>query len=336
MDYHSYHAEDFAADESFNAYYLESDQTAVKFWEEWISHHPEKLDEIYNAEQLLAALYLRLPDEELHLEFERFDQFLGSTSSPEQFVKTERDKAPLRFWFAAMAVFLIAVFGGVFFLIKPGVNQPQTYITRKTSSGKMLIVSLSDGTTVTLNANSSIKYPKIFQGNKRSVSLIGEAFFEVSKDSTRQFIVTAGATKTTVYGTKFNIDAYPESKNIEIALFEGSIAVSTSSKSGGIRLQPNQKAVFNRAESSLSLQTINANEEIDWKAGTLIFNNSGFEEIALKIKNTYGITLIDNSHSGQWQYTGTFNKTDYLTIIKNICFARNLTFSQDKQNIILK
>ena len=44
MDYHSYRAEDFAADESFNAYYLETDGAAVKFWKEWISHHPEKLD----------------------------------------------------------------------------------------------------------------------------------------------------------------------------------------------------------------------------------------------------------------------------------------------------
>ena len=336
MDYHSYRAADFAADESFNAYYLESDGAAVKFWEEWISHHPEKLDEIYNAEQLLAALYLRLPDEELHLEFERFDQFLESNSAPELPVKPKRGKLALRFWLASMAVLLVVVFGGVFFLIKPGSNQPPTYITRKTSSGKMLIVSLSDGTKITLNANSLLKYPKKFQGNKRLVSLVGEAFFEVSKDSTRQFVVAAGATKTTVYGTKFNINAYPERKNTIIALMEGSVAVSTGQNSREVHLLPNQKAVINKGNHLLSVQSIHADDEIAWKTGSLIFKNAGFEEIALRIKNTYGITLIDNSDSGPWDYTGTFNNTDYLSIVKNLCFARNLKFSQDKQTIIFK
>ncbi|WP_162796068.1 hypothetical protein [Pedobacter nanyangensis] len=77
MNYNYYHSEDFAADESFIAYYLKTDTEAIAFWLDWIARHPEKLDEIYNAERMLAKLSFRLDDEELHDAFSKFDDFLA-------------------------------------------------------------------------------------------------------------------------------------------------------------------------------------------------------------------------------------------------------------------
>src|SRR5690606_22979981 len=78
----------------------------------------------------------------------------------------------------------------------------------QTSAGQIKNITLSDGTLVYLNANSILKIPKKFTGNRRIISLTGEAYFEVVKDSLRPFTVQTQKSETTVLGTKFNLSAY--------------------------------------------------------------------------------------------------------------------------------
>lgn len=335
VNYNLYLAEDFAADESFIAFYLKTDQAAIIFWEEWISHHPEKIDEIFNAEQLLALMNIRLPDDELHEETNRFENFLH-TSQPD---KVSIHKQPLfrKPEIAIMlAILIIALFSVVLYFNNNSTTENITYITKHNGYGKISTLILNDGTKVTLNANSTIKFPKIFERKKRTITLIGEAFFEVAKDKSKPFTVEAKGTKTTVLGTEFNVSAYPSRPDVKVALLEGSVELLVNSGRDKILLKPSEMAIFSKKDKTLTRTTFNKQEITSWKEGLIIFRNASFSDIADKLKNTYGIELINKSGTTNWNYSGQFEKADYISIITSICFTRNLEFKQTNQTITLE
>jgi len=332
MNYNLYHAEDFAADESFIAYYLQTDEQAIAFWENWIAHHPEKLDEVYNAERLLAKLNFRLDEQELQDAFAKFDTFIATTQKPVQTYKPNTKLSVVKY--AITAVVLLAFTFSGYYFYQSKQNQ-LSYVSYYNGQGKVAAFVLSDGTKISLNSNSTLKYPKVFKGNKREVTLIGEAFFEVAKDKTKPFTVSTNGLRTTVLGTKFNVSAYANQTNVKVALVEGSVEVATKGGRDKMLLKPTEMATFNATTGSLSRSGFNANAVTAWKTGLIIFENATFTEIANKLYNTYGIKLLNKTAIKQWNYSGQFDKTDYLTIVKSICFAKHINYKQNNQTIIL-
>jgi transmembrane sensor len=334
MNYNYYHSEDFAADESFIAYYHKTDVKAIAFWTDWIAHHPEKLDEIYNAERILGKLSFRLDEQELQDAFEKFDDFLAQESTathPFEHEKNIKFK-PLK-WVIAAILFLGISLGG-YQVYQTKFNEIE-YITHQNGNGKITQYILSDGTKISLNCNSTITYAKFFKGNTRDVKLDGEAFFEVAKDKTKPFTVMANGIKTTVLGTKFNVAAYKNLKQINVALVEGKVEVQTAEGRDKLILKPSEMATFDVKSGSLSRSIANALTLSSWKDGNIVFSSANFEDIATKLQNTYGIKLIDQTKNLKWNYSGEFEKADYLTIIKSICFAKKINYKQTKQTIIL-
>ncbi|MES2445648.1 MAG: FecR domain-containing protein [Bacteroidota bacterium] len=334
MNYNYYHSEDFAADESFIAYYHKTDVKAIAFWTDWIAHHPEKLDEIYNAERILGKLSFRLEEEELQDAFAKFDDFLMQESTPA--IPFQEEKSiklkPLKWAIAALLFFGISLGGYQFYQTK--FNEIE-YITHQNGNSKISQYILSDGTKISLNCNSTITYAKFFKGNSREVKLDGEAFFEVAKDKTKPFTVLANGIKTTVLGTKFNVSAYQNLKQISVALVEGKVEVQTAEGRDKLILKPAEMATFDVKSGSLSRSNTNTELLSSWKDGNIVFEGANFETIATKLYNIYGIKLIDETKNLKWNYSGNFEKTDYLTIIKSICFAKKIKYKQTKQTIIL-
>lgn len=108
-------------------------------------------------------------------------------------------------------------------------------------AGQRACITLQDGTIVWLNAQSTLIYPSHFYGKERIVSITGEAFFEVSKDKEKPFIVTAQDAKIRVLGTKFNVYSYPDTKQIKTSLIEGAVQVFYKSKQ--VILRPNEESI---------------------------------------------------------------------------------------------
>lgn len=334
MNYNYYHSEDFAADESFIAYYHKTDVKAIAFWTDWIAHHPEKLDEIYNAERILGKLSFRLDEEELQDAFAKFDDFLAEDLVPTVSLTAEKRLTfkPLKWAIAALLFLGLSLGGYQFYQTK--FNEIE-YITHQNGNGKISQYILSDGTKISLNCNSTITYPKFFKGNSREVKLNGEAFFEVAKDKTKPFTVIANGIKTTVLGTKFNVAAYKNLKQISVALIEGKVEVQTAEGRDKLILKPAEMATFDVKSGSLSRSITDALAISSWKDGNIVFEGANFETIATKLYNIYGIKLIDETKNLKWNYSGDFEKADYLTIIKSICFAKKINYKQTKQTIIL-
>lgn len=334
MNYNLYHSEDFAADESFIAYYHKTDAKAIAFWTDWIAHHPEKLDKIYNAERILAKLSFRLDEQELHNEFARFDDFLAQASV--QSVPLQQNKVVkfnIKKW-AIAAVLLLSLSVGAYELYQIKYNKIE-YLTMHNGNGKISEFLLSDGTKISLNCNSSITYPKVFIGNHRDVKLEGEAFFEVAKDKSKPFTVLANGIKTTVLGTKFNVSAYKNLKQIRVALVEGKVEVQTAEGRDKLILKPAEMATFNIQSGNLTRSIYDTSSAYAWKNGSIVFENASFEDIAAKLKNIYGIQITDHTKGLKWNYSGQFEKTDYLTIIKSICFAKKINYTQTNLNFTL-
>lgn len=333
MNFNLYHAEDFAADESFIAYYLQTDEQAIAFWENWISLHPEKLDEIYKAELLLGKLHLQLGEAELSEAFDKFDRFLNVQATT---LVTQPTKSKKLFSYGKLAIaaslLIISSVALYFFNQKP--NSP-AYISYHNGYGKTAVITLEDGSKISLNSNSTLKYPQHFTQNKREVELEGEGFFEISKDKNRPFIVKTNTLSTTVLGTKFNVSAYQNSASTSVALVEGSVAVELNDQRQKTLLKPTEMVTVKTSTKQIEKTAFDTNQITAWQTGTIIFKNASFDEIAIKLYNAYGINLINKTGHRQWQYSGSFTKTDYLNIIKSICFARRINYETNNNTITL-
>ncbi|HEX7367217.1 MAG TPA: FecR domain-containing protein [Pelobium sp.] len=333
LDYTLYSAEDFAADEFFINYHLKNDDKAVAFWEDWKIHHPEKLDEIYNAERLLDLMTFALSDEEIAVEHDRLANFLAIDRPNKPLISSKKSAGKRNFFLACLA-FLLFACAGFWFSAKP-VKKLTEVITKTNPFAQRSIIVLGDGTKVTLNANSTISFPKEFAKDKRVVNLNGEAFFEVTKNKHRPFLVKTGSLTTKVLGTKFNVNTHLQNSAIQIALLEGKVSLSTDDKAGEILLKPLETVVFEAQEGRFSKSAFSSRELTAWKDGMLIFKNASFDDVAKKIYNFYGINLINNNKSNKWSYTGEFYNRDYLTVIKSICYTKHLKYRQTKDTITI-
>ncbi|GAB4016491.1 hypothetical protein GCM10028808_45110 [Spirosoma migulaei] len=166
---------------------------------------------------------------------------------------------------AAAAVVVLGIGLGWYFLMNPAREADSARLTAQTGkrelvsktneSSQPLRVALSDGSIITLKPGSHVQYPPRFTGNRREVQLVGEAFFEVTKNPERPFIVYANGLVTKVLGTSFTIVADAGKPTAEVVVRTGRVAVyrqtDKQENESDLVLKPNEKATFFRTDSRL-------------------------------------------------------------------------------------
>lgn len=153
---------------------------------------------------------------------------------------------------------------------------------------------LSDNTVVWLNAGSRLVYPTFFNGKTREVLLFGEAFFEVSKNAEKPFVVKTSDIEIKVLGTQFNVSAYAEDKVIQTVLKEGSVAIRQNNATffdKEIVLKPNQMASFTKSSNETMLYDVDASYYTLWTKGLLSFDDVDFNRILKKVERFYNISV---------------------------------------------
>lgn len=198
-------------------------------------------------------------------------------------------------------------------LVYQGVNKIKdlSFNTLSVPNGKQFTITLSDGTNVHLNAGSSLRYPVSFiKGKKRQVFLMGEGYFDVAHSDQNPFVVNAQNLDILVHGTKFNVSNYPEDRDTEVVLLDGSVSLSESSDSKEEReevfLKPGFKGVYNKSGSNISKQEVNTSIYTSWMKGNLVFRDVAFENIIQKLERHYNVVIINNNAK---LATETFNAT---------------------------
>lgn len=217
------------------------------------------------------------------------------------------------------------------------------YNTLTVPYGKTFNLELSDGTKVTLNAGSSLKYPvKFLKGSIREVFLIGEAFFDVTHDEEQQFVVNADMMNITVLGTKFNVSSYPEDALINTVLVEGSVQISSSDNSqstitGNTLLDPGYKASWVKNKKQVSVQKTDISLHTAWIDGKIIFRHMPFKNIVKKLERHYDVKIINNNGLLDDEvFTASFDIETIEEVLEtfNKTYPIDYQFIEDKQLII--
>lgn len=208
--------------------------------------------------------------------------------------------------------------------------------TLYTPAGQRARLVLHDGTEVWLNAKSSLVYPARFTGKERRVSVEGEAFFNVAKDPSRPFIVSAGQVDMKVIGTQFNVYNYPDAGYVQTCLLEGSVRVYFPGKEKeGVLLEPRQQVTA--AGGKMAVEPLASDNRFLWRDGVYAFEEEALTDILKKLELYYDVKIIVKDTSlFKETYTGKFRQRDSLDdifrILQNI---RKFTVRKNPENNVI-
>lgn len=281
----------------------------------------------------------------------------------------------IRFWLPRVAAaFLLGVIftAAIMYSISDSLNDDLVYTEISTPRGANSKLTLPDGSVVFLNAGSSLKYSNQFGRKKRDVFLQGEAFFDVTSDKAKTFVVHASDLWIKAYGTSFNVKSYPDENTVEATLIEGSLGVTRigvkNKKSDEVMLEPNQRVVYYKplvmtekasgmlneeAEKEASAETVQTAKEppkltymiskgIDpeaftsWKDGTLYIDSETLGALAVKLERKYDMTIhFENERLKELKFTGSIENETVEQVMEAIAIAAKINYKINDRDIWL-
>lgn len=231
---------------------------------------------------------------------------------------------------AAIVLFVALSFSYYFYHI----SQKQTefhYYTYMTGNEKSNFI-LKDGTKITLNKNSRFTISNMYGKDNRTVDLLGEAYFAVTKDNTKPFNVRINNAQITVLGTHFDVQANPESDDIIATLIEGSIKFTGAEQT--ITMTPNQQLTFSRSTNKVDVKSVDAEIYTAWKSGILKYKSISFVQLIRNLREIYEVDIqIENK---KWldpkiSVSGTFDDKQSIDQVLEV-IARSLSIKWCKEN----
>ena len=195
-------------------------------------------------------------------------------------------------------------------------------------------VVLADGTKVWLNSASRLIYPQSFMGKERRVVLSGEAFFDVTHDAERPFVVETSRMNVKVLGTRFNVNDYDDNEEVSTTLVNGSVEIISGDQQA-FRLVPGEQAYGK--ENELEKREVNVRLYTSWIDGKFLFNNTDLEEIAMQISRWYDVEIFFSSESvKKVRFTGAIVKFKPLEdLVRMIESTSQVRFSVKGRTIVI-
>lgn len=251
-------------------------------------------------------------------------------------IRKQKRKTRIKIAFRAAAsiVLLVAIGLGVYFGTQVAKEQPPVYLTLTTKYGQQANVTLSDGSVVTLNAGSVLKYPREFDSKERAVTLQGEAFFEVTKDKKRPFSIASGRFKTTVLGTSFNIKAYKNERQ-SVTVATGKVYVQSAGATAYIL--PNQQVTI-AEDGNMNLSRIAADNAYGWKNNIIRLDNTSLGELLLTLRRQYGVGFVlTNPELKNCRFTGRFENAKLNEVLESLKYMNGIEYRYiDSNKVALK
>ena len=203
--------------------------------------------------------------------------------------------------------------------------------------GKTYQLLLSDGTRIWLNSETEITYPTRFVGNKREITLIGEAFFEVAKNKERPFIVNANGMEVKVLGTSFNVSCYTADKTISTTLIEGSVSVKTENKKT-VTITPSEQFTYNRDNAKTDIRIVNTELFTSWIDGQYIFKDATLEDIVKKLQRWYDFSVNYEDESLKYNHYSLIaeRETNLDQLLEVISYTSNIKLERTNNIINIK
>lgn len=240
-------------------------------------------------------------------------------------------KVSLLRWAQWAAVILLPfALGALYYLYQDRQTLAAQEVCVSTGVGEHASVTLPDGTQVTLNSQSALRYlPKTFNKSERRVTFDGEAFFEVAKKHSCPFYIDVDGAAVKVLGTKFNLLARQSEPLTKLTLTEGSVRFTATKTGQVVTLEPNQQVVYDKVSGKMHVYTLqNTNTVTDWKRHELQFINVPLREIISNLEATYGVQIdlsegIDDNES----FTGTLATNNLFENLKVLGLSFHLHYA---------
>ncbi|MFV0590297.1 MAG: FecR family protein [Draconibacterium sp.] len=193
---------------------------------------------------------------------------------------------------------------------------------------------LSDGTHIWLNSESELSFPAKFSGNKRIISLKGEAYLEVAKNDKLPFIVNVEGTQVEVLGTSFNVKAY---ENIETTLVEGKVRIRTNLSAEAV-LSPGDQGIVTEGGEEVTVKQVDIRLYTSWVKGMFAFRSMPLEEIMKTFERWYNVTVtFENDELKQRRFTGNLKRNEEINPhLDVISLTTNVEFEISGDKILVK
>ena len=307
---------------------------------EWINKSPQNMN--YFAEQ--KALYTALESIE-------YNEDANQPATNNITTKKSNYKS-LTMYIAAAVIATVCFLAG--FWVNNGnsnkdiqlISESKTFAPLKhslyTEKGVKGFITLPDSSRVWLNSDSRISYPDEFTGDRRVVSLSGEAYFEVTKDSLRPMVVLTNKDfMVEVLGTTFNIRSYENDATAETTLYTGKIKMHYKDRiSSRIRtrdLRPNDSFTYTNASHTYK-QAIAPKPEIKraWKEGSLVFDNAPMEDVLKRLERWHGTNfIVNNSNIYNRKLSATFTSESIVQIMEIIQMIMPITYCYNNNTVTI-
>ena len=346
----------------------EASETEKKTLLNWFHENEANLRNFAQMESIWNALEILNSSAEINVE-ESYRRLKQNIDAGYPVKSDERRKLPLSDYFVRIAAILVVVILlpfslHHFFSGKNGKSVRNFEMT--TPMGSRSLVTLPDGTTIWLNADSRLTYPERFEGKTREVYLEGEGYFKVAKDRKHPFIVKTSGINIRVFGTTFNVKSYPSENIIQTTLIEGSVVIEDNTKGVGnantIELKPNQRATFMRRSGTFSepvdvkpdepgqkskqVSVLEKNIKVDkdintvaitsWKDNSLYFDNEMFQSIAVKLERRFGVTIsFTDREIENFRFSGRFDQISIEEALSALQYASEFKYTIDKEKIYI-
>lgn len=267
--------------------------------------------EFAGYQNLYALLNLGHQVQDKTIGKQKYDRFIGQKQHLLMWTRWTRRIG----YAAAVLVLVVSTSLLTYWYAQPAQTEPlseNVMNTLYTPAGQRAQLVLQDGTEVWLNAKSKLTYPARFTGDVRKVSIEGEAFFKVAKDSSRPFVVSAHEVDMKVLGTQFNVCSYPEAGYVQTSLLEGAVQVFLRDQEGdGVILKPDQQVTVSNRK--MKVEPIRLKAHFLWRDGIYAFENEPLIEILKKLELYYDVKIVvKNTSLFKGTYTGKFRQRDSL------------------------
>lgn len=321
--------EGFLLDESFNNWVKANRLTDVNFWDEWIAYNPNKKELVYEAKDIILGLQFKHVEpskEKINADWLLLENKIKAIN-----LEQSKKQLPNYFRFISIAASILLLISlGVYTLIGNPIK-----VVHKTAFGEVLNLKLKDGSTVTLNSNSSMYY---YENDNRKVWLTGEAFFEVDKKETTnaKFWVITDDLNIEVYGTSFNVNTKHE--KTAVFLEEGRIWLAL--KNGTTKkMIPGNYISYSAKENRVidNKSNLKPHLKTSWKDGSIIFEKLFLKDAIKKIEETYGIKSVFKDEKSKYKIiTGAVPITNLDICLKAIEKSVSVQIQKINNQLIIK
>ncbi len=346
MPYDRYTVQDFVLDNSFQAYVLCTNSEAVAFWTSWVAQHPKREEDIRQATELIRLLTgpkqaPPLPDKEAQLR--RLIEQLPTPRHQPLPVRIRRPAYARGRWrvgpYSLVALLILVLAGSGWFFYQW--QQDPALVALQTTYGQKRTVFLPDGSEVTLNANSTLRYrPDWPEHQNRQVWLDGEAFFHVSKRRVAgrpvKFTVQAGRLAVEVLGTQFNV--FHRVEKTQVVLEEGKVRLRSAETSKPLLdMTPGETVVYSQTDRLLSRQRVDPQLYDAWRTNRLVFDNTPLSEVADIIRHTYGKSVtFTHPDLMSRRLSGTIPSDDLGRLTKALARAFDLRITEQGDQLLIE